>query len=129
MRRGLITALVWAGLGFPAMALAPVGTIPAYPGATRPLPHWETPSRAIALTRDKPGAVVAYYLASLPRAGWRTPEDEAAVALAAASASEPAWLTFSRPGHGRLDLQVTAGKHPSTGEAVTLIFTRSDFKP
>lgn len=123
-------ATIFLTLPSPAFALErPIlGTMPAYPGATRPLPHWETSHLAIAMTSDKPEAVIGYYLNSLSRAGWQPAPGIAAEALAAAGAKEPAWMTFLRPGMGRLDIQVTQGKHPSTGQAATLIFYQSNVK-
>ena len=58
----VLKALVAAFLILPSPALAlerPIlGTMPAYPGATRPLPHWETDKVASAMTADKPEAVI-----------------------------------------------------------------------
>lgn len=131
MRR-LAIALSTAMLSIcsPAFALErPIlGTMPPYPGATRPLPHWENDYLAIALTADKPEAVIGYYISSLSRAGWKPAPGIAAEALAAAQAKEPAWMTFLRPGMGRLDIQVTQGQHPHTGRPATLIFYQSSIK-
>lgn len=99
-----------------------LGTIPPYPGAVRPLPAWESKIMAIAMTGDKPGAVLAYYLDRLVRDGWTPAPGQPAEALAAVEAGQPAWITFSRKGVGTLDLQVDAGKHPQTGAPVTLIY-------
>jgi hypothetical protein len=106
-----------------------LGTMPPYPGATRPLPHWETANLAIALTPDKPEAVIGYYMVSLTRSGWTPAPGIGAEALAAAAAQEPAWLTFLKPGAGRLDIQITRGVHPGTKQPATLVFYQSTFKP
>lgn len=128
----LLKALVAVVLILPSPALAlerPIlGTMPAYPGATRPLPHYETDKLAIAMTADKPEAVIGYYINSLSRAGWRPAPGIAAEALAAAAAKEPAWMTFLRPGLGRLDIQVTQGQHPKTGRPATMIFYQANVK-
>jgi hypothetical protein len=99
-----------------------LGTIPPYPGAVRPLPAWESKLLAIAMTADKPGAVLAYYIDRLVRDGWTPEPGQPAEAMAAASAGQPAWITFSRRGVGKLDLQVDQGIHPQTGAPVTLIY-------
>lgn len=102
---------------------APIlGTMPAYPGAARPLPGWETKRLAIATTADKPDAVIAYYLRTMPAHGWKPEPGIAAEAHAALVAGQPAWLTFTRPGLGSLELQVATGPHPKTGVPVTVIF-------
>jgi hypothetical protein len=106
-----------------------LGTIPAYPGAARPLPHFEKADLAIAMTKDKPEAVIAYYIDRLSAAGWNVPEGIAPEAYAAAMAHEPAWLTFVANGKPRLDIQVTQGQHPKTREMLTLIFYQSQFLP
>lgn len=130
MKRLLALTLLCGLFSAPAFAAeaAILGTIPPYPGAARPLKHWETNTSAIALTTDKPPAVIAYYLHSMTRAGWKPADGIAAEATAAAEAGSPAWLTFERSGLGRLDVQVTSGKHPKTGQPVTLIFYQSDYK-
>ncbi len=99
-----------------------LGTMPAYPGAVRPLPGWETGRLAIAMTPDKPEAVIAYYLNKMPATGWKPEPGIAAEAHAAVMAGQPAWLTFSRSGLGSLELQVTTGPHPKTRAPVTMIF-------
>ena len=99
-----------------------LGTMPAYPGAARPLPGWETKRLAIAMTADKPEAVIAYYLRKAPDAGWTPEPGTAAEAYAAASAGQPAWLSFYRPGLGSLEVQVTTGPHPKTRLPVPVIF-------
>ena len=99
-----------------------LGTMPAYPGAMRPLPGWETGRLAIAMTTDKPDTVIAYYLSKMPATGWTPAPGIAAEAHAAASAGQPAWLTFTRAGLGDLEIQVTQGPHPKTGAPVTVIF-------
>jgi hypothetical protein len=113
-------------VGASAWAAAPDatlwGALPAYPGATRPLPTWERPRLAIALTPDPPPAVIAYYVERLPASGWRITPTATAEALAAAAAQAPAWLPFTHPSHGRVDIQISAGPHPKTGLPVTLIF-------
>jgi hypothetical protein len=139
MRRVLLQALLAMGLAAPVAAAPSVleraetpilGTMPAYPGATRPLPTWETRRLAVAMTPDKPEAVIAYYLRKMPTQGWRPEAGIAAEAFAAASAGQPAWLTFSRAGLGRLEVQVTSGPHPKTGAPLTLIFyERPAIKP
>lgn len=102
---------------------APIlGTMPAYPGALRPLPGWETKRLAIAMTPDKPEAVIAYYMRRMPAAGWDPAPGIAGEALAAVAAKQPAWLTFSRAGLGNAEIQVTTGPHPTTREPVTVIF-------
>ncbi|MEB3328116.1 MAG: hypothetical protein VKQ33_02655 [Candidatus Sericytochromatia bacterium] len=98
------------------------GAVPAYPGAARPLPTWERPRLAIALTSAPPSAVVAYYVELLTATGWRIASTATAEALAAAAARAPAWLPCTHPVHGRVDIQVSAGPHPKTGLPVTLIF-------
>ena len=98
------------------------GAVPAYPGASRPLPGWEGPRLAIALTPDPPPAVIAYYVAQLAASGWRISPTTTAEALAAAEARAPAWLLFTHPERGRVDIQISAGPHPRTGQPVTLIF-------
>lgn len=136
MRRFWLTLLLALGLaaGFAPAALgkqpsnqAILGTIPPYPGATRPLPHWEKTDLAIAMTRDKPEAVIAYYIDRLSAAGWTVPPGIAPEAYAAATAKEPVWLTFVANGKPRLDIQVTQGPHPQTREMLTLIFYQSQF--
>lgn len=128
-----LTALLAASLTAPAPAMAApsvaervptpiLGTMPAYPGAVRSLPGWETRRLAIAMTPDKPEAVIAYYLNRMPAAGWKPAPGIAAEAHAAVLAGQPAWLTFSRPGQGSLELQVTTGPHPQTRAPVTVIF-------
>lgn len=112
----------------PAGPEAILGTIPAYPLSSRPLRHWESPRLAIALTPDKPEAVIGYYIDQGPRLGWRPEDGIAAEALRAAHEGQPAWLTFRRTGHGRVDLQITRGTHPKTGQPITLIFYQSQFK-
>jgi hypothetical protein len=124
---------VLLGMGlFAAPALAAeranLGTMPAYPGASKPLRHWDTDKMAFATTPDRPEAVIAYYMATLPRAGWKPAPGAEAEAIAAASADEPVWLTFLRPGQGRLDIQLTRGKSGKTGQWLTLITTQSSFK-
>lgn len=104
-----------------------LGTIPAYPGATRPLTHLEKGDFAIAVTSDKPEAVIAYYIDRLSAAGWTVPPGIGAEAYAAVTAKEPAWLTFVAAGKPRLDIQVTQGPHPKTREMLTLIFYQSQF--
>ena len=105
-----------------------LGTIPAYPGAGRPLKGLETKERAIALTPDKPEAVVAYYIHVLVAAGW-TPAPELPAEAEAAKSGKPAWLTFTRSGGGRIDIQVAPGLHPHTGKPVTLVTYETEFKP
>ncbi len=115
---------------FAATAIAQttvLGTMPVYPGATRPLPQWENPKRAIAMTTDKPEAVLTYYLSTAPR-GWAATKDSIAEARASILSNQPAWLTFRRPGWGRLDMQFTTGHHPKLGHPITLIFYESHFK-
>jgi hypothetical protein len=103
-----------------------LGTMPAYPGATRPLKQLESNRRAIALTPDKPEAVIAYYMSRLTRSGWQPAPGAEAEAYAAALAKEPVWMTFLRPGLGRLDIQVTQGRHPKTGQVLTMITYQAD---
>lgn len=131
--RALVALGVWLALLSPAIATASgeaaiLGTIPSYPGATRPLPQWESSELAIALTRDKPEAVIAYYIDRLARSGWQPPEGLEAEAYASALAKDPVWLTFTKAGAGRLDIQVTQGRHPDTQELLTLIYYQSRFK-
>jgi hypothetical protein len=102
-----------------AGAPAILGTIPAYPGASRPLPTLETKTRAIALTSDKPEVVAAYYINRLTALGW-TPAPEVPHELVAAKTGAPAWLTFTRTGQ-RVDLQITVGLHPKTHKPVTMV--------
>lgn len=131
MRR-LLAALLLLGLaGAPAAAQeAPVlGIMPPYPGAKRPLPHWERGDLAIAVTPDKAERVIAYYINRLTQAGWHLGAGHAAEAYAAALAGEPAWLTFQRAGSGRVDLQITQAKPPQTATPLTFIFYQSQFKP
>lgn len=101
-----------------------LGTMPAYPGAVRPLPAWESSLLAIAMTTDKPEQVLTYYINRMIKAGWTPDRGHPAEALAAASAGQPAWVTFNRRDYGSVDLQVTSGPHPKTGAPVTLIFYR-----
>lgn len=127
--KGLSLAL-WLTLAAPAAA-APaqvLGTIPAYPGATRPLGTLETPERAIALTPDKPEAVVAYYISGLTAAGW-TPDPEVPFEADAVKQGQPAWLTFTRAGVGRIDITVASGRHPRTHKPVTVITYMTRIKP
>lgn len=132
MKRRLALCL-WLALTGPVSAApggeaAILGTIPSYPGASRPLPQWESSELAIALTRDKPEAVIAYYIDRLAGSGWQPPEGLEAEAYASALAKEPVWLTFTKAGAGRLDIQVTQGRHPDTQELLTLIYYQSRFK-
>lgn len=106
-----------------------LGTMPAYPGATRPLPAWESAYLAIAMTGDKPAAVIAYYMDRMLAAGWTPGAGEGPEAMAAALAGQPAWLSFTRKGFGRLDVQVTTGTHPKTGAPVTMIFYQREPAP
>ena len=99
-----------------------LGTIPPYPGAVRPLPAWESPFLAIAMTGDKPAAVLVYYIDRLMKDGWTPDPGQPAEALAAATAGQPAWITFSRRDRKTLDLQVASGTHPKTGAPVTVIY-------
>lgn len=131
--RAALALVLWLALSDPAAAQAQgeaaiLGTIPAYPGASRPLPQWESKALAIALTRDKPEAVIAYYIDRLARSGWFPPEGLEAEAYASALAQAPVWLTFTKAGAGRLDIQVTQGRHPDTQELLTLIYYQSRFK-
>ena len=129
MRRLLLLGLILVQPS-PANASEPpiLGTMPAYPGATRPLRHFETANTAIAMTRDKPEAVIVYYMDRLTRAGWQPVDGIEAEAHAAALAGEPVWLTFYRPGQGRLDIQLTRGRHPKTQELLTLIMYQAQLK-
>ncbi|MDB5095992.1 MAG: hypothetical protein JWM80_413 [Cyanobacteria bacterium RYN_339] len=104
------------------MAGAPaiLGTIPPYPGASRPLPTLETKTRAIAITSDKPEVVAAYYISRLTAIGW-IPEPEVPHELKGARVGAPVWLTFTRRPGGKIDLQITTGLHPKTHKPVTLI--------
>lgn len=131
MTRLIIALGLLFAVGSPALAQEQpiLGTMPAYPGATRPLPRWETAHLAIAMTPDKPEAVVAYYMNRLPRVGWRSAPGTDAEAAAAVMAKEPVWMTFLQPGIGRLDIEVTQGRHPKTGQDVTLIMYQADLKP
>ncbi|MEB3284978.1 MAG: hypothetical protein VKN33_06810 [Candidatus Sericytochromatia bacterium] len=110
----------------PVSALPAVGPIwtrvPLYPGATRPLPQWEAPRLAIAQTADTPLQVVAYYATELPLQGWEPLAQTVPEAAAAIAAGAPAWLSFTHPHEGRLDLQIHSGRHPKTGRNVTMIF-------
>lgn len=132
MKRVWLLAALWLSLIAPVAAQARdaviLGTIPPYPGASRPLPTWETERLAIALTRDKPEAVIAYYVDRLTAAGWHPADGSEGAAYAAAMAEQPAWLTFERHGLGRLDIQISRGRHPKTGEWLTLIFYESRYR-
>lgn len=105
-----------------AVASAIWEQVPAYPWATRPLPSWEAPRLAIAQTQDAPLKVVSFYATKLPQLGWSGRENTVAEAAAAVAAGAPAWLSFTHPRQGRLDVQIHAGPHPKTGNMVTLIF-------
>lgn len=102
-----------------ASAPAMLGTIPPYPGASRPLPSLESKTRALALTTDKPEVVAAYYINRLAALGWKA-APEVSHELAAAPTGAPLWLTFTRPGQ-RVDLQIVPTQHPKTKKPVTLI--------
>ena len=129
MRRALILLMITLFAGPALGAERPIlGTMPAYPGAARPLRHWDTDKMAFATTPDKPEAVIAYYMHVLPKAGWQPAPGAEAEAVAAASADEPVWMTFLRPGQGRLDIQLTRGKSQKTGQWLTLITTQATFK-
>jgi hypothetical protein len=116
----MVLMLLAPGTAAMAVVKPILGTIPAYPGASRPLIQLETKARAIALTTDKPEAVVDYYIRGLVAAGW-TPLPEVIAEAEAAKIGQPAWLTFTRRGGARIDIQVTTGLHPRTGKPVTLI--------
>ena len=124
----LVLMLLTPGVAAIAVVTPILGTIPAYPGASRPLKNLETKERAIGLTSDKPDAVVAYYIHELVAAGW-TPAPEVSAEAVAAKDGKPAWLTFTRRGGGRIDIQVAPGLHPRTGKPVTLITYETEFKP
>lgn len=121
---GVVIVLAAARAATPAV----MGTIPAYPGATRPLKALESQGRVLALTSDKPEVVAAYYIHGLAALGWQASEDVPSE-LEIARAGQPAWLTFTKPGDGRVDIIVSSGKHPRTGKPVTLITYSRTFKP
>jgi hypothetical protein len=96
--------------------------VPNYPGSTRPLPRWEASRLAIAQSNDSPLQVLAFYADRLPRLGWTPQTQTVPEAAAAIAAGAPAWISYTHPRQGRLDLQIHAGPHPKTGNMVTLIF-------
>lgn len=106
------------------------GTMPAYPGATRPLARLENARLAIAVTTDKPKAVLGYYLNRLAPLGWSPARFNASEAQAALTAGEPAWITFLHPGLPAVTVEVAQGRHPRTGALLTLIYyQRAAYKP
>lgn len=103
-----------------------LGTIPAYPGATRPFRALERTDRIVALTPDAPGPVMAFYRERLSLEGWTLD----------ANASEldgppdlPRWTTWRRPGYGVLTLAAATGTHPETGRRMTVLTVSTDLKP
>ncbi|HEY9723752.1 MAG TPA: hypothetical protein V6D47_17195 [Oscillatoriaceae cyanobacterium] len=106
------------------------GTMPAYPGATRPLAKLENARLAIAVTTDKPKAVLGYYLSRLATLGWSPARFNTSEAQAAHTAGQPAWITFLHPGLPAVTVEVAQGRHPRTGAMLTLIYyQRAPYKP